>query len=183
MAERALGEIGWRRRNETQRPHAMSQSIEDIARRYWEIAGALPGSASRLMPSRMPTPEDIAGVEAALSTVLPASVHYFVLNAPFGSQAFTSDFSCFPSIVWVNKEFHKNDEGYLPPFLLMWDAGHDGDCTCFDTRFPSAVGEYPLTYWDYDSMTEADIPAIQILAPTFPKWLLVQTEHLLRHVR
>lgn len=158
-------------------------SIEEITALYWETFAAIPGRADRVVFSRIPALEDIAKVEAALSMAFPASVHYFVLHSPYGSPSFTSDFARYPSIVWLNNEFHKNEDGYLPPFFLLWNNGHDGDCIGFDTRVPDANGEYPLLYWDCESMTEADIPAAPLVAPSFPAWLLKETEHLLSYVR
>jgi len=57
----------------------------------------------------------------------------------------------FPDIIAENMKIRKivNNGTAIPPFLTVFDvaAAIDDDYCCFDTRYGSAEGEYPVVYW------------------------------------
>lgn len=102
-------------------------------------------------------------VEEALGFRFPPSFRRFLFLNPY---------YCWREMVHENEVFHERDEdGFLPEFLILFMGGPDGDCSCFDSRSRGEDGEVPVVYWDSESMTEADIGTLQPLYSSFAGYL------------
>jgi len=112
---------------------------------------------------RVLSEEEVGAVEEALRFHFPPSFRRFLLTCPYHDGR---------SLVRNNEVFHERDEdGFLPQFLILINSGHDGDCICFDSRSRGEDGEVPVVYWDAESMTEADIGTLQPLHSSFAGYL------------
>ena len=100
-----------------------------------------------------PTFDSVNHINQALGIKLPDSFIQFATACPHYVVWFASigdDFDSPLHIVRLNELFHAPSgdvADYLPPWLVMFNYGHDGDCDCFDSRVLQESGEHPLFYY------------------------------------
>jgi hypothetical protein len=113
------------------------------------------GPYSRAYKAQPPTETSIGKINRSLGIVLPQAFIRFSRECPIYGTWFASigeDFESFMHIVELNRVFHQpeGDEpgDPLPPWLVMINHGHDGDCDCYDTRTRNELtGDYLIQYW------------------------------------
>lgn len=84
-------------------------------------------------------------------------------------------------IVAANRQEHEEAGSPLPAFLIAFAHDGMGNQICFDTRHPTADGEYPVVFWDHEQESEenlklSELPAKNresagIISPSFAAWL------------
>jgi len=103
----------------------------------------------------LPTNASVKRIEKELNIHVPedyvrlakACGLYTVALASIGEDYQSSD-----HILSLNRDFHGEISqdlfgAMLPPYLVIINHGHDGDCDCWDTREVTSVGEHPIIYF------------------------------------
>jgi len=158
-------------------------TIEEITLLYDETLRAVWGDRMGADPptSDYATDASIEADELALSIRFPASVRYFMQYSNFGYPLVGPGDPRRQTITWLNDYYRNNFDWVMPQELVMFSGGHDGDCDCFDTRTTDADGEYPIVYWDLESMKRIE-EAVPV-ASTFPEYLVKRIEWLMTNIR
>lgn len=120
--------------------------------RAFDLYGGVYSKAYRAAP---PTEASIREINKVFGIVLPPAFIRFARECPIYGTWFASigeDFESFMNIVELNRVFHQpeGDEpgDPLPPWLIMINHGHDGDCDCLDSRtYNEPTGEYLIQHW------------------------------------
>ncbi|MHB1562101.1 MAG: SMI1/KNR4 family protein [Isosphaeraceae bacterium] len=109
-----------------------------------------PWGSSGWYPSRPPTPESIARIEAALRLTLPSLfIEIAAACSSYGGwfNSIGDDYESHAHILSLNAGFRA--EG-LPPRYVLMNHGHDGDCDAWDLEASPVGGELPIVYFNYE---------------------------------
>lgn len=125
----------------------------------WEkLVGAfrlLSAPYSKAYGAQPPTEVSIERINRSLGIVLPPVFIKFARECPIYGTWFASigeDFESFMHLLELNRVFHEaeGDEpgDPRPPWLVMINHGHDGDCDCLDSRtYKERTGDYLIQHW------------------------------------
>jgi SMI1 / KNR4 family (SUKH-1) len=150
-------------------------TIEQLAELF--AFGATPWAA--LYKATPPTTASVSRINHDLGIELPTSFVAFAALCPRYGTWFASigdDYDSYLHILRLNIGFHADDiedePNHLPPWLILFNHGHDGDCDCFDTRSRTSSGEHPLLYYSIPDSDQLQPPSIpQPLAASFQDYL------------
>jgi hypothetical protein len=106
--------------------------------------------ANRASP---PTADSIRRIDQVLKVTLPPAFARFAEEGPICGTWFASigaDYESRMHILKLNEGFREpNDEGKpLPPDLILFSHGHDGDCHGLDHGLDERSKQYSIRYWN-----------------------------------
>jgi len=121
-------------------------ALEQLIALHGLFAGDLPNPLATV-----PTEASILHIQSTIGIILPQTFIEFARRCPsYCSVLFASigeDYNDECHILNINRDFHSNKPPCVPPWMVVFNHGRDGDCEGFDAR-QRCGDEYSIVYWE-----------------------------------